>query len=117
MQIADILKYDLLRENPLFEGEFPKKPDKFLLVSELEKTLTGIGVTFNKTSELETVMIIDFMYVIRRMPITKVATFGDLLDATWYPIKLLCDYNWIDIVYDSYVKNSFKECERQRICI
>ena len=80
--LADIFEYDLLKENPLFSGDFPQKTQKSVLVTELEKKLIGQDCSISKISELDTVLIIDFMSIIRRMPFNStIGTFGNSLSA------------------------------------
>ena len=113
MLLADILEYGLLKENPLFEGDFPKKPDKSVLVTELEKNLIDIEYSFSRTSELDTVLIV-VMSIIRRITISSIDTFGNLLHTLWNSIKSTCAFKQLDVIYDSYIESSLKERERQR---
>ena len=46
--IGDILQYDILSENPLFDGDLPKKPDKSVLVKEIENRTAPSGIQFTR---------------------------------------------------------------------
>ena len=47
--ISDILVHDFLT-SPLFDGDFPVKPQKYVLVKELEKHIPHDEMTFTKQS-------------------------------------------------------------------
>ena len=42
------------------------------------------------------------------------SVFLDLFQATWKKVKAVCDFQQVDVVFDSYVENSIKEGERKR---
>ena len=65
---------------------------------------------FVKASDLKTGLLVDFMSLIRRLPLGQMLIFKDLLQATLKNAKNVCDFQRIDIVFDSY--KSSKEVER-----
>ena len=54
------------------------------------------------------------MYLIRRYPVSKLKTFDDLFRTATYAVLHAPCTEEIDIVYDSYLEVSIKECERIR---
>ena len=67
-----IMEHDLMSTNVLFFEGHTRKPDKSVLVHELENHFDKSDLTFTKTSKLETTLLIDFMSLVCRMPISKV---------------------------------------------
>ena len=112
--LSHIMNYDLMSTNVHFFEGHTRKPDKSVLVHELEKHFDKSDLTFTKTSKLETILLIDFMSLVRRMPISNMSVFFDLLQVTWKKVKANCDFQQVDVVFDSYVENSIKEGERKR---
>ena len=114
ISMTELLKFDMGIQNSLFDGEFTAKPDKYLLVSELEKSLVGTTYKFKTDNFRPTALIVDFMSLIRKMNLSKMRIFNDVLEAVWNLIKNVCIFNQLDMVYDSYIMNSVKYCERIR---
>ena len=112
--LSHIMEHDLMSTNTLFCEGTTRKPDKSVLVHELEKHFDKSDLTFTKTSKLETTLLIDFMSMVRRMPISEMSVFLDLFQATWKKVKAICDFQRVDVVFDSYVEKSIKEGERKR---
>ena len=112
--MSELLEYDLTVQNPLFDGEFTAKPDKHLLVTALEKHLANSTYDFEKNSQNETSLVVDFMSLIRKMQLSKMRVFSDAFEAAWKSIVNICSFTQLDIVYDSYIEDSIKYCERQR---
>ena len=54
------------------------------------------------------------MSLIRKFPLKKFLTFEDLFELAWTIIIKTCKFDQVDIIYDRYIENSVKECERQR---
>ena len=109
--ISDILEYDLWEHSPLFDGEFLTKPKKYVLVSELIQMLQKDATFFDKNSALSTVLIIDFMSLIRRISFAAFDTFTDLFDSVWKSMISTCHFQQMHVVYNSYLDSSVKECE------
>ena len=63
---------------------------------------------------MRTATVVDFMSLIRRYPTSKLKTFNDLFNIATYSILHAPCVEEIDIVYDSYLEDSIKECERIR---
>ena len=112
--LSEILQHDLLATNVLFSDDITSKPEKHMLVNELEKLFDANELSFTKASHLETALAVDFMSMVRRMKFTEMSVFLDLFSATWRKVKGICDYQRIDVVFDSYVERSLKDCERKR---
>ena len=106
--MTELLKFDMGIQNSLFDGEFTAKPDKFLLVSELEKSLVGTTYEFKKDNFRPTALIVDFMSLIRKMNLSKMRIFNDVFETVWKSIKNVSIFNQLDVVYDSYLMNSVK---------
>ena len=111
--MTEILHHDLFNFNPLFEGDDTYKPDKHILTKELEKLVFEKPI-FVKSVELHTALVIDFMSLLRRLPLGKMKIFKDLLQAAWKSSKSICTFQRLDIIFDSYTDQAIKEGERQR---
>lgn len=111
--ISEILEPDLLRYNPLFDEDDTRKPDKHVLTKELEKYISDEH-HFTKSSDLQTTLVVDFMSLLRRLPLGKMNIFKDLLVAAWNNLQSICAFQRADIVFDSYTNKAIKEGERQR---
>ena len=116
LTIEQILSYDLLPQSPLFEGDLPAVPNKSLLVTEVEKMVSAFDLsTWQKDSELSTHVVVDFMSKVRQMKMDLFKTLGDLCEHTISSSLKLCPQQlMLHIVFDSYVEQSLKECERIR---
>ena len=113
--LSDILKHDLLTENVLFNGDFTVKPSKHVMTEELEAHLDkGKDFTFQKESELSSGVFVDFMSVVRRVPLQKMHMFSEVLELLWNSCTKVCKADQVDFIFDSYIENSMKEGERQR---
>ena len=60
-------------------------------------------------------MVVDFMSIIRRQPRQNMTVFEDITKLAWQSIPNSCEYNHLDIVFDSYVDDSIKKVERSRV--
>ena len=105
--MPEILQFDL-RPSALFEGDFTAKPGKHLLITELEKHLLSTGYNFAKKSESKTSLVIDFMSLMRRIKWTNLQTFKESFEVMWKSILSVCEFNQLNIVYDSYISESIK---------
>ena len=83
-------------------------------MKQLEKKLSSVETTVSSDDKLRKALVVDFMSLIRRHPVSKLKTFQDLFTFATYSILNSPFTEEIDIVYDSYVEDSIKECERIR---
>ena len=112
--MKEILSFDHLISNILFDEDLTTKPNKSELVKQLEKKLSSVETTVSSDDKLRKALVVDFMSLIRRHPVSKLKTFQDLFTFATYSILSSPFTEEIDIVYDSYVEDSIKECERIR---
>ena len=113
ISVPEILQFDLV-PSALFEGDFTAKPEKQLLITELEKHLLSTEYNFAKTSESKTSLVIDFMSLMRRIRLTNLQTFKESFEVMWKSILSVCEFNQLNVIYDSYVTESIKYGEWQR---
>ena len=115
ISMKEILCLDHLTRNKFFEEDLTAKPNKKSdLLKELEKHLNSSNYNFTAKSPMRTATVVDFMSLIRRYPTSKLKTFNDLFNIATYSILHAPCVEEIDIVYDSYLEDSIKECERIR---
>ena len=114
ISMKEILSFDHLTSNLFFEEDLTAKRNKSDLVKQLEKQLAASDTSFTAESKLRTAIIVDFMSLIRRYPVSKLKTFDDLFRTATYSLLHAPCTEEIDIVYDSYLEHSIKECERIR---
>ena len=100
--MSEILQYDLLTNNWLFEGQSPSTPDKHKIVTKLENILQ-IKNDFENLDDTNNVLVVDFMSLLRRLPMKDFQNFQELLVAGWNYIKGVCKFNELHIVFDSYI--------------
>ena len=96
----------------LVYGQLTSKPDKAALVTELEKILNKEEYSFMKESPLKSVTILDFISQVRKVPLGDKKTFRDILHSLFQEIRFACKSHQINVLYDSYLESSIKECER-----
>ena len=65
--MSEILQFDLLTNNSLFEGQPPSKPDKHKIVTKLENILQRKN-KFENLDDTNNVLVVDFMSLLRRLP-------------------------------------------------
>ena len=87
-----------------FDDQSTSKPDKAALVTEL---LIRWNILFKKRAP----SIVDFMSHVRKVPLGDKKTFRDVLDFLFEQIRFACKSHQIDVIYDSYLEFSTKECE------
>ena len=68
----------------------------------------------NKVTLQQSVVIVDFMSVVRKVPFAKCSTFKAALAFVWHLVTTAVSAGRVDIVYDSYLEGSIKESERRR---
>ena len=99
----EILAYHHVR-NPLFDGDQLSEPSKSDMVSEVEKLLQPDDWKFEKCTDEETAIIVDFMSTVRKVDFRKTNTFKDVFQHVWNIIVNTCKASQIDIIYDSYLE-------------
>ena len=87
-----------------FDDQSTSKPDKAALVTEL---LIRWNILFKKRAP----WIVDFMSHVRKVPLGDKKTFRDVLDFLFEQIWFACKSHQIDVIYNSYLEFSIKECE------
>ena len=112
--MKEILSFDHLTSNLLFEEDLTAKPNKSDLVKQLEKQLTASDTSFTAESKLRTAIVVDFMSLIWQYPVSKLKTFDDLFRTATYSVLHAPCTEEIDLVVDSFLEDSIKECERIR---
>ena len=110
ISLVQVMEHDLLSTNILFDGDYTSKPDnKSVLVRELEKHFESRELNFENKSDLQTVLLVDFMSIIPRMSLSELAVFEELLTATWRKVKSICQFQELHWIFDSYIENSLKK--------
>ena len=97
ISLSEILQFDLV-PSALFEGDFTAKPEKQLLITELEKHLLSTEYNFAKTSESKTSLVIDFMSLMRRIRLTNSQTYKESFEVMWKSILSVCEFNQLNIM-------------------
>ena len=97
--VDEIPQHNLLSYSSLFDDDDTTKPDKYIITKELKKCLTE-EAAFTKYLDLHTTLVVDFMSLLRRLPLGKMIVFN----AAW---------NNINLVFDSYTEKAIKEGERK----
>ena len=109
----ELLSYDIVPSPVLFDEEgLMTKPDKSSLIRELETHLKK--EEYNYTNEAHTAQLVDVMALLRKMHISDMKNFSDL-------VSKIIDMNRVnqqgrcDFVFDLYTDSpSVKDTERQR---
>ena len=75
-----------------------------LLITELEKHLLSTEyLFFAKKSQSKTSLVTDFMSLMRRIRFTNLQTFKESFEVMWKSILSVCEFNQLNIIYDSYI--------------
>ena len=111
--IAKIFQYDPFPTNILFDENYTFKPDKDTLVKMLEERHEPRDIRFSKASSASATMIVEFMPIIQRQTLQNTTVFKDIIKLAWLSVQSSCKFNHLDIVFDSYIKDSIKEGERR----
>ena len=115
ISLSQVMEHDLLSTNILFDGDYASKlEDKSVLVRELEKHFESQELNFENKTDLQTVLLVDFMSMTRRMSLSELAVFEELLTATWKKVKSICQFPELHWIFDSCIDNSIKEGERKQ---
>ena len=72
---------------------------------------------FSKSSQLKTVLIVDFMSNVRKINATQRQILKNILAKLWSIIYNSCTFQRLDIIYDSYIEHSVNFSERQKQAI
>ena len=112
IHMSEVLEYDLISKSYLFDNDYTSKPDKYALVEKLEEKIVTEKVVIPAGDN--NALIVDFMSLMRRIPVSTLTSFLDLFNAAWKHMCNVCNFNRIDIIYDSYINDSLKECEQLR---
>ena len=75
---TNILTFDLGCSSFLLDRNLTFKPEKHLLVTEIEKYLMEDDYDFSNSSQLKTVLIVDFMSNVRKINTTQCQIFKDI---------------------------------------
>ena len=86
------MEHDFLSMNILFDGDYTFKPDKSELVRELEKHFESRELKFENNSDLQTVLLVDFISTTWRMLLSELVVFEELFTATLKKIKSICQF-------------------------
>ena len=110
--IKNILICDLGCSSLLFGGNLTFKPEKHLLVPEIEKYLMEDDYDCSKSSQLKIALTLHFMLNARKINTTQCQIFKEILAKLWSIIYNSCTFQGLDIIYDSYIEQSIKFSER-----
>ena len=76
ISLAQVMEHDLLSTNILFDGDYTSKPDdKSVLARELEKHFESQELNFENMSDLQTVLLVNFMLMVWQMLLSELAVF------------------------------------------
>ena len=76
--MSEILQYDLLTNNSLFEGQSPSKPYKHKIVTKLENILQ-IKNDFENLDDANNMLVVDVMFLLHPLPMKVFQNFQELL--------------------------------------
>ena len=118
MSSDDLLAYDIVQSPLLFDEDgMMTKPDKSMLVKELEKQLDEEDYSYDASSNSTTqfAYVTDVMANIRKVRTKDLGSFGALCDAFTQMISRISRMSGRnDYVMDSYHEGSLKDSKRQR---
>lgn len=101
--------------SPLFHDGFPVKLENNVLVKELESMMPETDMIFNKIPGGNKLLTVDFMSIIRQLPLRSDNSFNDVFDSALGIIKSICEFHQLHVVYDSYVLGYLRESEHGRL--
>ena len=94
--LNDILKHDLLTKNVLLDGYFTVKPEKHVVIEELEALLNKEeDFTFKKEPEISAGVFVAFMSIVRCVPLKKIHILGEVLEFLWNSCTKVCKADFI----------------------
>ena len=110
----DLLKYDVVPSPMLFDDDqLMTKPEKSQLIRELQEKLCSDDYSY--THKPESAFVIDVMAAVRRLPLSGLADFSDLLSQLTQITDVYHRYGRCDYIFDIYSENpSVKDSERLR---
>lgn len=115
--MEELLQYDVASTSQLFdEDDFMTKSTKSSIVLELEQKLEkDDSRTPQMTDQYKTSYILDVMAAIRKIGTKNHLNFGNLCDAVLRYVQTSAkNAKRIDLIFDSYLKRTIKDSERQR---
>ena len=101
--------------SPLFHDDFPVKLENNVLVKELESMMPENDMIFNKILGGNKLLTVDFMSIIRQLPLRSDNSFNDTFDSALGIIKSICEFHQLHVVYYSYVLGHLREFEHNRL--
>ena len=107
----ELLQYDHL-DSPLFDNKGLARHKKHEIMTQLESVLKEEDYCYNKQSNLRTVVVVDFMSLVRKVPFKNFRNFNDAFLAMWNMIVTATDARRDEIIYDRYFENSIKKSKR-----
>ena len=112
----DLLAYDVVPSPMLFSDDgLMTKPEKSKLVRELEEQLKPDEYSYHHKAA--STFLIDVMAAVRRVPLSGLSNFSDLLSKFAEINEAYHHYGRCDYIFDIYNDNpSVKETERLRRC-
>ena len=117
--MKEILRYNHVTQDPLFDGDLPAKCNKPELVRELEENLQASGCNFTTDSSYQTAVVMDFMSEVRKIPEKRVklnlTVMNNLFEISYTSVTLASQVNQIHIVYDSYVELSLRSVKESDV--
>ena len=114
-ELRDILKYDVVESNMLYDGDVIDKHEQSKIIGEIQCLLPEQSILHDLggTKMGNTCIIIDFMVVVRSIQKQfSVITFKDLLHNVIYNAKRVSSPTMIHFVFDSYIELTVKDSER-----
>lgn len=110
----DLLKYDVVPSPVLFDDAgMMTKPAKSKLLMELETHLKPEELTYSHRKDAS--FVVDIMATIRKVNVTKLSTFNDLLSNFMSFSAIYHQFGRTDYVFDMYSDDpSVKDSERKR---
>ena len=108
LSMKEILQYNHVTQDILFNRDLTAKPDKPELVRELEKYLQVFDYTFsNSTSPYQTAVVMEFTSEVRKIPKERIKlnihVINDLFERAYTSITSANKIKEIHVVYDSYI--------------
>ena len=112
----DLLKYDVVPSSMLFDGDMlMSKPEKSQLIRNLEDKLEPDQYSYHH--QPESAFLVDVMAAVRRVPLSGLTDFSDLISKFASMTHVYHSYGRCDYIFDIYNDNpSVKDSERLRRC-
>ena len=95
----DLIKYDVVPSHMMFSDDgLMTKPEKSQLIRELENCLTSNDYVYQH--KLESAFLIDVMATVRRVPVSRISHFNDLLAKLTQMTSAYHSYGRCDYIFD-----------------